>query len=152
MLAAFLMHLLLSSSDPLFSWDHYAPLRLLHLYGALHLLYILLILIFFSEDFFVDFHVFWVYLQLYFSKIGLEVIFWITEPRSLLFQTAVPWNPFKILIELQFDWTVESIKIPALAFSIGRSSSSCPTWMFKIILQISSLCLLMTSFYHLSRC
>lgn len=108
---------------------------------------------FFRRFFFlVGFHVFWVYLQLYFSKIGLEAIFWITESRSLLFQTAVPWNPLKILIELQFDETVKSIKFSAPAFSTRRPFSSYPAWMVKILLQISSLNLLTASFYHLSRC
>lgn len=119
----------------------------------LYLFFILPIMVF-SDDFFffVGFHVFWVYLQLYFSKIGLEAIFWITESRSLLFQTAVPWNPLKILIELQFDETVKSIKFSAPAFSTGRPFSSYPAWMVKILLQISSLNLLTASFYHLSRC
>lgn len=107
---------------------------------------------FFTGFFFVDFRVFWAYLQLYFSKIGLEAIFWITESRSLLFQTAVPWNPFKILIEFQFDETVKSIKFSAPAFSMRRPFLCCLAWMVKNLLQISSLNLLMASFYHLSRC
>lgn len=121
MLSPFLMHLLLSSSDSLFSWDHDVALCTYFLFYTFW---------FFSEDFFVVLHVFWAYLQLYFSKIGLEAIFRITESRTLLFQTAVPWNPFKILIESQFDETVKSIKFSAPAFST-RPFLSYPAWMVK---------------------
>lgn len=78
--------------------------------------------------FLVVFHVFWAYyLQLYFSKIKLEAMFWITESTSQLFQRAVPWNPFKILIEFQFDETVKSIKFSAPALSTTQPFSSYPT-------------------------
>lgn len=111
-------------------------------------------MIFFRGFYFVVvvFHVFWAYyLQLYFSKIELEAMFWITESRSQLFQRAMPWNPFKILIEFQFDETVKPIKSSAPAFSTTQPFSSHSTWTVKILLRNSRLNLLMTNFYLLSR-
>ena len=106
----------------------------------LHLSFFFTLLHFFQRIFLVDFHVFWAYSQLYFSKTGLEAIFWITESRSLLPQTAVPWNPFKILIELQFDETVKSVKFSVPRFSMRRPPSNYPSPMVKILLQISRIC------------
>lgn len=78
-------------------------------------------------------------------------MFWITESRSQLFQRAMPWNPFKILIEFQFDETVKPIKFSAPSFSTTQPFSSSPTWSGKILLQNSRLNLLMTNFYVLPR-
>lgn len=143
-LSLFPMHLLLSCSDSSFSWNHDTAFCTYFLFSLIY---------FFSEDLFVDvFHVFWAfYLQLYFSKIELEAMFWITESRSQLFPRAMPWNPFKILIEFQFDETVKPIKFSAPAFPITQPFSSYPTWTGKILLQNSRLNLLMTSFYLLFR-
>lgn len=144
-LSPFPLHLLLSSSDSSSSWNHDAAL-------CTYFLFFPNILFFRGFVVVVIFQVFWAfYLQLYFSKIELEAMFWITASRSQLFPRAMPWNPFKILIEFQFDETVKPIKFSAPAFSTTQPFSSYPTWTSKILLHNSRLNLLMTNFYLLSR-
>lgn len=63
----------------------------------------------------------------------------------------MPWNPFKILIEFQFDETVKPIKFSEPSFSTAQPFSSYATWRVKILLQNSRLNLLMTRLYLLSR-